>query len=262
MASKETKGKHAPGNSELKVSVDSSGTTTPEKGKLKKPAAKETPQTDKKKSAAPSKSAAKGKKKADEDEGHGSVQPMQRELDISSPVVTITPETEVKATAPHESKVNADAELKARVEADQKKFVDAQRNSLAVSVETAANVKEAIGSPTGDNWVDEGDAKNEAKEKELEEKIKQAKEQGQEPVAERLTKQLGVLKRKNLAAKKKRAEQNDKKQALETFELKARLCERKRTLETRIATLTKLGMTLQVETLSFQLQEINSKLKG
>jgi len=180
-----------------------------------------------------------------------------------SPAVTVTPATPKAddANKPRDlDRAKSDAEMKAHMEADNKKLENAQKAALQVSVETASK-DPAIFSPRADDWVDEGDAKNEAKTKALEEQIKQLKEKGRDQDAENLTKRLTVYKKKNEIAKKKRAEQTDKKQALETFELKARLCERKRTLENRIATLTKLGMQLQVETLSFQLQEINNKLK-
>jgi len=101
-----------------------------------------------------------------------------------------------------------------------------------------------------------------AKVKELKDKIHTLRSQGLESQAEKVVKELFILEKRILVANKRRQEQQEKTQVVETFELKARLCERKRSLETRIATLTHLGMVTQVEILRVQLKEVDDKLRG
>jgi len=199
------------------------------------------------------------------------------------PATTIRAEKEPTAeeVAAAADKARIEAEMKVRLEAESKKLEHAQDEAMANSVAPENQANGGQNGPAGDpsqqpqqpstdgavttrlEYEDEGDEQNEANERELERKLRALKEQGgREAQVEVLSKQLVMLKKKNLIAKKRRADRNEKGQALENFEMKARLCERKRTLESRIATLSKLGMALQVETLSQQLAEVVAKLKS
>jgi len=137
---------------------------------------------------------------------------------------------------------------------------------VPVPLGAAATSSGAAGPPVEDikiEFKDMGDALNEVKERELEQKVADLKASGLDAATlERWVKALQTWKKKNMMARKKRTDQQEKQQAVEIFEQKQRLCERKRTLETRIATLTKLGMSLQVDTLVAQLGEVNAKLRG